>query len=254
MKRSPIILVTPSTDGKGEEFDDASISLSYRYTEAIIAAGGLPQIFPPTTSRAVAAEAVRRCDGVLMTGGNDINPKLYDPNLPEALEKTVGALEPDRDVWEKEIVAEIMAQRKPLFGICRGHQMLNVALGGTLIVDIPSQVPNHLKHSRMDCKNEPVHDVKIAPDSLLAELVGQENLAVNSTHHQAIGRLAPELRAVAQSADGVIEAVELKNDADRPFLLGVQFHPERLIDRYAVFLQVFSGFIEACASWRDKNL
>jgi len=253
MKRSPIILITPSTERKGAEFADSSISLSNRYTDAVIAGGGLPQVFPATTSRAVIAEAVRRCDGVLLTGGDDIDPKLYAKDLPDELAKTVGPLEPERDVWEKEVIAEVFAQRKPLFGICRGHQMLNVALGGTLVVDIATQLPNTLNHRRMDKKTEPVHDIKVVPDSLLARLAGQESFGVNSTHHQAIGKLAPQLRVVAQSPDGVIEAVELKDAGQGPFLLAVQFHPERLIDKSAVFLQIFSGFVKACARWREKN-
>ena len=129
------------------------VSLSNRYTDAVMAGGGLPQIFPATRSRAVIAEAVRRCDGVLMTGGDDIDPKLYARNLPEGLAKTVGPRMPERDAWEKQLIEEVFAQRKPLFGICRGHQMLNVALGGTLVVDIASQVPNALNHSHMDRKN-----------------------------------------------------------------------------------------------------
>ena len=146
-----------------------------------------------------------------MTGGDDIDPKLYAGDLPGGIAKTVGPLEPDRDAWEKELIEEVFAQRKPLFGICRGHQMLNVALGGTLVVDIAAQVPNALNHKRMDRKNEPVHDVKVVPDTLLAKLAGKQSFAVNSTHHQAVGELAPLLRAVAQSPDGVIEAVELKD-------------------------------------------
>ena len=254
MKRSPVILITPSTESKGEEFADASISLSNRYTDAVIAAGGLPQIFPATTSHTVIAEAVQRCDGVLMTGGDDIDPKLYAKDLPDELAKTVGSLDPERDVWEKELIAEVFAQQKPLFGICRGHQMLNVALGGTLVVDIASQVPNALNHRRMDRKTEPVHDVTVEPDSILARLAGRESFGVNSTHHQAVGKLAPQLRAVAQSPDGVIEALELKDAGQGPFLLTVQFHPERLIDKSAVFGQLFSGFVEACARWREKKL
>src|SRR5271170_369757 len=113
MKRSPVILITPSTERKGAEFADASISLSNRYTDAVIAGGGLPQIFPATTSRAVIAEAVQRCDGVLLTGDDDIDPKLYAPDLSDELAKTVGPLEPDRDIWEEEVIAEILAQRKP---------------------------------------------------------------------------------------------------------------------------------------------
>ncbi|HEX3719379.1 MAG TPA: gamma-glutamyl-gamma-aminobutyrate hydrolase family protein [Verrucomicrobiae bacterium] len=254
MRERPVILVTPSTESKGAEFDDASISVSNRYTDAIIAGGGLPQIFPATSSRAVIAEAVERCDGVLMTGGDDIDPKLYANDIPEALAKTVGPLEPERDKWEVPMIAEIMEQKKPLFGICRGHQMLNVALGGTLVLDIPTQMPNALNHRRMDKKMEPVHDVKIEADSLLRQITGEETLGVNSTHHQAIGRLAKQLRAVATSSDGIIEAVELKEAGGSPFLLAVQFHPERLIDNNKAFLQLFSRFIEACARPRQKNI
>jgi putative glutamine amidotransferase len=254
MRRSPVILIMPSTERKGAEFADASISVSNRYADAVIGGGGLPQIFPATTSRAVIAEAVQRCDGVLLTGGDDIDPKLYAKDLPEELAKTVGPLEPERDAWEKDLIAEVFAQRKPLFGICRGHQMLNVALGGTLVVDIPTQVPNALNHRQMDRKTEQVHDVKVVPDSLLARLAGQESFGVNSTHHQAVGKLAPQLRAVAQSPDGVIEALELKDAGQGPFLLTVQFHPERLVDKSAVFGQIFSGFVRACARWREKKL
>ncbi|HUD47306.1 MAG TPA: gamma-glutamyl-gamma-aminobutyrate hydrolase family protein [Candidatus Baltobacteraceae bacterium] len=254
MKHRPVILVTPSTEHKGAEFADSSISLSNRYTDAVIAAGGLPQIFPATTSKAVIAEAVERSDGVLMTGGDDIDPKLYAKDLPEALAKTVGPLEPDRDTWEKEMIGEILLRQKPLFGICRGHQMLNVALGGTLLVDIPTQMHKALNHRQMNRKMEPVHEVTIAADSMLRQITGRETLGVNSTHHQAIGRLAQPLRAVATSSDGIIEAVELKETELSPFLLAVQFHPERLIDNNAVFLQLFRSFIEACARPRDKNI
>jgi putative glutamine amidotransferase len=254
MKHRPVILVTPSTADKGAEFSDASISLSNRYTDAVIAAGGLPQVFPATTSKEVIAESVERCDGILMTGGDDIDPKLYSKNLPESLAKTVGPLEPDRDTWETIMIAETLRQHKPLLGICRGHQMLNVALGGTLVVDIPTQVPNALNHRRMDKKMEPVHEVNIDADSILRQITGRKTLGVNSTHHQAIGRLAEPLRSVATSSDGVIEAVELKEPGGAPFLLAVQFHPERLIDTSDVFLQLFRSFIEACAETRHTKI
>jgi putative glutamine amidotransferase len=254
MKHRPVILITPSTASKGEEFADASISLSNRYADAIIAAGGLPQIFPATTTRWVITEAVQRCDGVMLTGGDDIDPKLYAKDLPEDLAKTVGPLEPDRDVWEAGLIDDVFKQKKPLLGICRGHQMLNVALGGTLVVDIGMQVPGALNHRRMDRKMEPVHEVKIEPDSLLAKVTGKQKLGVNSTHHQAIGKLAESLRVVAESSDGVIEAVELKEPQRLPFLLSVQFHPERLIDSDPLFLQLFSSFVAACERRRQTNL
>jgi putative glutamine amidotransferase len=254
MKRSPIILVLPGTESKGAEFSDLSVSLSNRYTDAVIAAGGLPWIFPATTSPLVVAESVKRCDGVLLTGGDDIDPKLYAGELPLELAKMVGPIEPDRDVWEKKVIDEALARRKPLLGICRGHQMLNVALGGTLVVDIPTQISNSLNHRQMERKAEPVHDISVEPDSLLARLTGRVVFGVNSTHHQAIGQVAPRLRAVAKSCDGIIEALELKEPGQGPFLLTVQFHPERLIDKNPVFPQLFSGFVEACALGREKEI
>ena len=254
MKERPVILVSPSIARKGVEFADDSISLSNRYTDALIAAGGLPQIFPATTSRPVIAEALERSDGLLLTGGEDVNPRLYLDKLPRKLAKTVGPLEPERDGWETELVAGVFEQRKPVFAICRGHQMLNVALGGTLLLDIAAQMPGALNHRRMDKRSEPVHEVAIASDSALARMTGRQTLKVNSTHHQAIAKVADPLRVVAQSADGIIEAVELKEPERLPFLLAVQFHPERLIDSNAVFLQLFTAFVEACACRRHTNI
>jgi putative glutamine amidotransferase len=254
MRRSPIILVLPGTESKGAEFSDLSVSLSNRYTDAVIAAGGLPWIFPASTSSMVVAESVKRCDGVLLTGGDDVDPKLYAGELPLELAKMVGPIESDRDVWEKKVIDEALARRKPLLGICRGHQMLNVALGGTLVIDIPTQISNSLNHRQMERKAELVHDINVELDSLLARLAGRVVFGVNSTHHQAIGRVAPRLRAVAKSCDGIIEALELKEPGQGPFLLTVQFHPERLIDKSPVFPQLFSGFVEACALGREKEI
>ena len=241
----PTILVAPSTEREGAEFADRSLSLSNRYTDAVMAAGGLPVILPATTRPKMIAEAVRRCDGVLLTGGDDIDPKCYAPALPAALAKTSVAHDAERDAWEKLLIREVFLQRKPLLAICRGLQMLNVALGGTLLVDIPSQVPNALNHNQMARKSEPVHIISIAAGTLLAKMAGGTELGVNSTHHQAAGRVAEPLRIAAQSADGVIEALELKDPGPMPFLLAVQFHPERMLDRSALFLRLFRRFVRA---------
>jgi putative glutamine amidotransferase len=254
MTNTPLILVAPSTEREGAEFADASISLSNRYTDAVIAGGGLPQILPASTVPSVISESVRRADGVILTGGDDIDPAVYAKEpLPEHLAKTIGPLEPERDNWERQLIEEVFRQRKPLLGICRGHQMLNVALGGTLLVDIPTQVPNALEHRRMDRKGDPVHDIKVSPNSLLAAITGAAAFGVNSTHHQAVGALAAALRAVARSSDGIIEALELQDPTQLPFLLTVQFHPERLLDRYPLFLKLFNSFIAACAQRRQET-
>ncbi len=243
----PTILVAPATERQGAEFADWSLSLSNRYTDALMAAGALPVILPAAAPREVIAQAVGRCDGVLLTGGDDIDPKWYAPALPAALAKTTGAHDAARDLWEKLLIEQVFQQGKPLFGICRGQQMLNVALGGSLLVDIPSQVPNALNHNQMARKTEPVHSIRVVAGSLLANIAGGTTLEVNSTHHQAVGRVAGPLRAVAHSADGVIEALELQDPGRLPFLLTVQFHPERMLDGSASFLRLFSSFVRASA-------
>ncbi len=247
MADAPLILIAPSTQRHGVEFADASISLSNRYAQAILAAGGLPLILPCEPDAARTAAFVERADGVMLTGGDDVQTKLYASNVPEKLARTVSAPEPERDLLELQLIDEAFRQHKPLLAICRGHQMLNIALGGTLVVDIPSQLPQALDHRRMDRKTEPVHDVTLTPGSQLAGFLGCARIGVNSTHHQSVGRVAPILAVSAQSDDGVIEALELKHLDQLPYLQSVQFHPERLYDRYPKFLELFRSFVHASA-------
>jgi len=249
MRRLPVILITPDTKLKGSEFDDVSISLAMAYQQTLVDLGAAPLILAASTERAVIAESVRRCDGVLLTGGDDINPRLYEPRMPAAL-RNKAMLTPDdgrRDFRELMVIHEVFRLRKPLLAICRGHQILNVALGGALLADLPSQRPKGLNHRRMDQRFEIVHEVRLTPDSLLAKIVGKLTLGVNSTHHQAVARVASPLRVVAESPDGVVEALELKPAAARwaPFLLSVQFHPERLADRYPEHRALFRAFVQA---------
>jgi putative glutamine amidotransferase len=192
----------------------------------------------------------------MLTGGDDIQPRLYTPRLSPRLKKTVSPADPARDLSELVLIQEVFRQRKPLLAICRGHQILNVALGGTLIVDIPKQRPEALNHKRMDRKDKIVHDVRLEPDSLLAQIFGRPVLGVNSTHHQAVAQVARPFRVTAVSADGIIEALELRR-ADRsmlPYLLSVQFHPERLVNGYPEFLELFRSFAEACASQSKRSV
>jgi len=241
----PLVLVTACQQATGTEFADASISLSNRYSQAINDAGGMPLVLPVTTTRDQIAELVRRADGVLLTGGEDIELKHYAPHTAPELAAKLGEVEPERDVLEFALVEEVFRQRKPLLCICRGHQMLNVALGGTLVVDIPTQVPGALAHKQMERKFEMVHDVAFTPDSQLAAILGTNQTGTNTTHHQAVARVADPLRVTGTTADGVIEALELKDQSRLPFLQSVQFHPERLYDRYPHFANLFRAFIRA---------
>jgi putative glutamine amidotransferase len=256
MNRPPLILVSPDIESKGKEFGDLSISLSGNYQRALLDAGALPLTMPATTAVPPIAELVRRSDGVLLTGGDDVDPRLYGRPLSPKLGKTVNVT-PDgggRDFRELVLIDQVFRQRKPLLAICRGHQILNVALGGTLVADIPSQVPEALGHRRMDKRSEIVHEVRLTPGSILAKITGKQMLGVNSTHHQAVGRVAGPLCVTARSRDGVVEGLELKPGAARalPWLLSVQFHPERLADRYPAHQAIFRAFVQRCRSNHDN--
>jgi len=251
MTRRPLILISPNIDKKGDEFGDLSICLSETYQQVLISCGAVPLALPVTISREVIAECVGRCDGVLLTGGEDVDPRLYGNGLPPRLRRTV-TVTPDggaRDLRELILIDEVFRQRKPLLAICRGHQILDVALGGTLVADISGQMPRTINHRRMDRYSEVVHEARLTRGSLLAKITSKQKLGVNSTHHQAIARVAAPFWVTAISSDGIIEAVELKPSAAKmlPFLLSVQFHPERLVDRYAEHKAIFRGFTRACA-------
>jgi putative glutamine amidotransferase len=247
--KAPLILITPSTSKKGVEFADQSVSLSNQYCMAVAEVGGLPWIAPCLPAPGLVAESVARADGVMLTGGDDIQPELYAGTLEPGLRKTVSETDRERDLFELLLIEETFRQRKPLFAICRGHQIANVAFGGTLIVDIPSEMPGALRHQQLDRKNEKVHDVELTRGSLISKITRQRTLGVNSSHHQAVRELAEPFQVTARSSDGVIEALELAPDAAKtlPYFLAVQFHPERLYARHPEHLALFQSFVRACA-------
>ena len=258
MTKPPLILVSPNIEKKGDEFGDLSISLSETYQRVLMGAGAIPWALAATVSRELIAECVRRCDGVLLTGGEDVDPRLYANGLPARLRKTV-TVTPDggeRDLRELLLIDEVFRQRKPLLGVCRGHQVLNVALGGTLVVDVRTQLPKAINHRRMDRRSELVHEVRLTETGVLAKITGSKSLSVNSTHHQAVGRVAPLLQVIARSDDGVVESMQLKPSQARmlPFLLTVQFHPERLADRYPEHRAIFTAFTQACILHSERKL
>jgi putative glutamine amidotransferase len=254
---TPTVLVTPDIESAGKEFSDLSISLSNMYQTALLQAGAVPLICPALTSQAALAECLRRTDGLLLTGGDDVEPDLYCRRLSKRIRATVGVT-PDagaRSLRELLLIQQAFAQRKPLLAICRGHQLLNVALGGTLLADIPQQRPSNLDHRRLDQRCERVHEVRLTPGTLLAKITARQKLGVNSTHHQAVDRVAPPLRVSARGSDGIVEGLEFKPGMAKalPFLVSVQFHPERLAEGYAEHRAIFRAFVQACALSRQKN-
>ena len=218
------------------------------YPRAVLAGGGLPWVASCQVDPQYIAEAVRRAEGVLLTGGEDIDPKRYSGPLPARVAATVRRAHPDRDAFELLLIQEVLRQRRPLLCICRGHQLLNVALGGTLFADIRLQKPRALNHCRTEKKDRVVHTVECAPGSMMARIAGRSRLGVNSSHHQAVARLAKPLQATAVTRDGIIESMELARPAEGllPFLLSVQFHPERLFARHMEHLELFRMFVSAC--------
>jgi putative glutamine amidotransferase len=251
----PLVLISACTQEQGAEFEDRSLSLSLNYCRALLAAGGLPWVTANHPDLAYVRAAVKRVEGVLLTGGEDIDPKRYTRRLERRVAATLQRADPDRDAFELLLVAEVLRQRKPLLCICRGHQLLNVALGGTLFADIRLQKPRALDHCRTDKKDRVVHEIDCVQASWMARIAGGGKLAVNSSHHQAVARLAAPLRATGVSRDGIIESMELAPEAEGllPFLLSVQFHPERLFTRHAAHLELFRVFVRACRRKRSSS-
>lgn len=187
------------------------------YTAAVAQAGGVPVILPCTEPE-VAVEAAGHCDGLLLTGGEDIDPVRYGRRG----DGPVFDVDPERDRFEFALARAARDRGQPLLAVCRGMQVVNVALGGDLVVDIPSEVGEAVLHRLPQDGAVPDHPVRLEPGSTLAAAVGTERVVVNSSHHQAIRMLGAGLRPVAWSDDGLIEAVE----TDGWPCLGVQWHPE----------------------------
>lgn len=230
----PLIGVMPLWDD-----DKDSIWMLPGYMDGVQEAGGLPLIFPFTEDPAEIARLCALCDGFLMTGGHDVSPVLYgETPLSAELVKPCEK----RDRMETQVLAYAIAQDKPVLGICRGLQLLNAALGGTLYQDLPLQHPSETPHTQRPPYDEPRHSLRVLPDTPLHALLGREELAVNSYHHQAICALAPGLRAMAVSPDGLIEAVWAP---EQRFCWAVQWHPEYAFRRDENCRAIFRAFVAA---------
>ncbi len=208
--------------------------------KAILAAGGLPVLLPTAIPLEEVPALVAQFDGFYLTGGGDLDPALYG----EQGHERVYGVNPERDAFELTLVRQVVEQNKPLLTVCRGTQVLNVACGGTLYVDIASQLPSAQKHDWWPTyrRNKLVHNVSVTPGSLLADILGEVELRTNSLHHQSVRQVAGELRGVAFAKDGVIEAIEYPG---KSFVIGVQWHPEWLQDQEAM-QNLYRDFINAC--------
>ncbi len=211
------------------------------YVRALRAAGLVPLIVPPSLDDEDARALVAGVAGVVLSGGEDVDPASYGaPRHPATGQPHTG-----RDATELALVAAARDARIPLLAICRGIQSLNVALGGSLVQDLPSERPSAIRHAREDAADQRVHGVTVEAGSRLAEALGTTHIEANSLHHQAIDRLAETLRATAHAGDGIIEGVETASDDW--WVLGVQWHPEELIgDPRPWDRGIFAAFAKRC--------
>lgn len=232
--------VDPVLPSEGPLIGIASLT-SDTYVEAVREAGGIPIVLPNASgSAAQVEEYLELLDGLLLPGGADIPPSEYG----EEPHETVKLLDDDRYLFEKAMsTAWIRKTDKPLLGICLGSQWINVASGGSLVQDIPSEFG--ISHRDRE------HAVAIEPDSRLAEIFEATEIEVNSSHHQAVKKLGKDLRVVAKCPDGVVEATET-TDPDR-FLIGVQWHPEKMMPDNEQQAKLLQAFVKAAAAVREKR-
>lgn len=242
----PVIGITcskynPATGGDSVQV--ARLSTPLAYPEAVEAAGGVPMLLPRSDDPEVVASAMARVDGLLLSGGGDVGALLFGAEPHPSIK----LVDPVRDNMEIEATGIAMERGIPILGICRGAQVLAVACGGDLVQDIPSAIPNAVQHQTAQSETGVCHTIEIEADSLLARVLGRTRTAVNSTHHQAVGRPGHGMRIVARALDGVVEGIEALDGAP---VLGVQCHPESNYRQNADSAALFRWLVGQAAGHR----
>lgn len=247
MPRRPVIGIATQTLPAVPGERQACWLMGRSYIEELRKVGAVPWVIPlvphdPDTLQ----EIFSRLDGVFITGGVDVDPTCYG----EPKTCLCGATDPDRDAVEIALLKHAMTRNLPVLAVCRGIQILNVTLGGTLFQDVAAQVPAALKHDYFPTPEQPsrkylAHDITVKGGSRLGRLLGDAVVPVNSMHHQAIKDLAPQLAATAYAPDGIIEAVE---GTGSQFLVAVQWHPEELTETQPGQARLFTAFADAASA------
>ena len=245
---APIIGVTATIKEDLEEVSERPLGRYVRadldYVEAVAQAGGVPAVLPPVAGS--VETLLSGLDGLLLSGGSDLHPGYYEEEPRPELNETI----PERDEFEMAMVEGALKRQMPVLGICRGLQVLNAVLGGTLYQDLPSQRGDEvlLGHRQVTPKWEPTHEVVVDAGSQVVRILGSRQFKVNSYHHQAVKRLAPGLLAVAHSPDGVVEAIEAIDFSER-WLVAVQWHAEAMRGLGAEHRNLFAAHVAAAESW-----
>ncbi len=244
--RRPSIAVTPDVTVPTPEAPFPKYDLKTAYTDAVARAGGLPFILPYSDDPTLIDQYLDRVAGLVITGGAfDIPPSAYG----EAEKEKLGELKPGRTHFELAVLRGALQRKLPVLGVCGGMQLLNVAFGGTLIQDIATELPNAKQHEQKHDRTQPQHPIDVKVDTLLAECVGGKGqLMVNSTHHQAVKAVGQGLIVCGTAVDGVVEAIEAT--AKDHFVLGVQWHPELMVDTVPPNIGIYRTFV---ARARDRR-
>lgn len=240
---SPRILVPiPIQDNEKRRF-----TLGKNYVNSLIACGAIPILLPTTLALESWRTVYESAAGVMLSGGSDVDPSLFGE---PAHEKTYG-IDRQRDDVEMALARWALQDDKPLFAICRGIQVMNVALGGSLIQDLPSMLDSAIPHdgnyNGFD-RDAVAHSVRVAPDTRIARIIGSGDVGVNSFHHQALKDVAEGLVVTSRAPDGVVESVELPA---KRYYIGVQWHPEEMAAKREDMMRLFRTFVEACAGDRS---
>ncbi|MBR2742679.1 MAG: gamma-glutamyl-gamma-aminobutyrate hydrolase family protein [Clostridia bacterium] len=229
----PLIGVVPLIDYKRE-----SLWMIPGYMDGVRAAGGVPVMLPLGADGGDIRFLAETMSGFLFTGGQDVSPEHYDTRRSPLC----GEVSPERDALEFALLREVLRLDKPVLGICRGIQLLNVFSGGTLYQDLPSEHPSEVRHQMKPPYDRTAHEVYINEDSMLCRITGERRITVNSYHHQAVKELGAGLVCAAQAPDGVVEAAELP---EKRFVLAVQWHPEFDFHKSESSQRLFSAFVGA---------
>lgn len=245
--RRPSIGITADLEANPPNSPAPRYELKRAYADAVLRAGGLPLVLAYAEDPQVLEAYLDRISGLVVTGGHfDIPPSDYGERPGAAL----GPLKEGRTAFEAAILKGALARKLPVLGICGGMQLLNVVLGGTLIQDILTEEKDAKNHEQKHDRSQPHHPVEVVEGTLLEELVGKGQLMVNSTHHQAVKKLGTDVRACAVAPDGIIEAVE---STVHPFVLGIQWHPELLLQTMPLHLGIYRGFISRARDFRRSE-
>lgn len=229
----PTIGIVPLVDQQRESY-----WMLPGYMKGIELAGGIPMMLPLTDDREIINSLIEHLDGFLFSGGQDISPELYKETNKNC--KEVCAC---RDTMEKLLFEKVIEQDKPAYGICRGIQLFNACLGGNLFQDIPTELPSGVEHLQSPPYDQAAHSVRIEKNTLLYEIVKEEEMQVNSYHHQGIKEVAPSLEIMAVAPDGLVEAVCMPR---KRFIMATQWHPEFSYKKDKSSQRIFEAFVNGC--------